>query len=175
MKGPIQPNQEVVFGFFFASFFRSLFLFLSVDVLFLCRCPCISHSRRTLDVPDSTSDLTSPFVTDSFRSFHVFPGKWRSSTSKWAMAFSFHILFTSLFAHNFIILYYNFVFLMPPLTIITSVEFWPLTGQRLIPGMLDERTWRIYRMINGRRNRYTPRNPYSTATLCTNNSTHTAL
>jgi hypothetical protein len=38
-NGPIQPNQEVVFSFFFASFFRSLFFFvfpcsiLSVDVL----------------------------------------------------------------------------------------------------------------------------------------------
>lgn len=172
-----------MFSFFFASFFRTLFyfiflfLFLSVDVLFFCVAVDvrISHSRRTLDVPDTTSDLTSPFVTDSFRSFQVFPGKWRSSTSKWAMTFFFHILFTSLFAHNFIILYYNFLFLMPPLTIITSVEFWPLTGPRLIPGMLDERTWRIYRMINGRRNRYTLRNPYPTSSLCTKNSTHTAL
>ena len=44
-----------------------------------------------------------------------------------------------------------------------------------IPGMLDERLWRIDGMIDGRVNWWTRKNPYPTATLCTKNSTHSAL
>ena len=97
-----------------------------------------------------------------FVAFHS-PGKRRSSTSKWALAFSFLVLFTSFFAHNSIILRY--IFFIPNATWDRmSVEFRPLTDPCLILGTLDERLWRIDRIINGRGNWYTRRNPYPTAT-----------
>jgi len=123
LKGPIHPNQEDVFCFFFASFFRSLFYFvlmfsfLSVDeLLFTSRS---NHYHTPFEFWMSRIQIParpSPFVTELFRAFPHSPGKRRSSTSKWAMAFSFLILFTSFFAHNFIILRYNFFIPMPPET-----------------------------------------------------------